>query len=489
MRVGQEGHLKYQLMCARQLTVTTADDSLLPSRKPRTLLGQFLAIPGFPGDGMSHLTVRTPFYSGVKDYTFFLPADKAAVRFKGDSPIKVKPKIPIKNGSPTKPEAEPAFHQVDETATLELCAEKTCNDPNSGSAASRKKTVSTRGRLNVCSCFAGEQISCTFRIEEGATTDGGNANYHQAYKITNSGFRPKPERPWRGYGKADPLKKPEKSSMRYMNSMDEICRLIYDRILAQAPDPRGLIVVAGATNAGKSKVARGLIYKHLEKLVPKPGSKTRRPHLVTFEDPIEVYWKRTPGAAVATGIDYTPREWKKDVGSLREAVDAALRQTPALFFAGETRDPEDWKQLFRIAATGHLCLTTTHAGSLTETMGHLLHAMEATTPARRSELARRVLAVVHLRQISLPQMKGEGSVVSMTLPAMWIASPVSEMTLMADGLTSLLPFRDSSPGQDMGCFGRTYFAEQLIVKLPEQVKNAINARVHSISKRWDLEGI
>lgn len=424
---------------------------------------------------MPSLTVKAPFYLGVNDYTFYLPTGKAIERFKGGTPIKTR--------------AEPPTYQVDETATLELCAEETCEDVSTDSTATLENLVTTQGRLNVSSCYAGEQISCTFRIEEGETTDGGYGNYHQAYDIKNSGFRPIPEWPWGDYDETDPLKKPEKSSKRYMNSMDEVCGLIYDCILAQTSDPHGLIVIAGSTDAGKSKVARGLIYKYLEKLVPKPDSKTRRPHLVTFEDPIEVHWKRTPGAAIATGIDYTPREWKKDVGSLREAVDAALRQTPTLFFAGETREPEDWKQLFRIAATGHLCLTTTHAGSLTETMGHLLHAMKATTPAGRSHIARRMLAVVHLRQILLPQNEGEGSVVSMTLPAMWVASPVSAMTLMADGLASLLPFRDSPPGREMGCFGRTYSAEQLMDHLPIRVKNAINARVHSISRRWDLEGI
>lgn len=439
---------------------------------------------------MSYLTVKAPFYSGVNDYTFFFPTDKAAGRFKGVSPIRIKPESPTEDGSATNAEAKPAIYQVDETATLELCAEETCNDPSADSTVAPENPVTTHGRLNACSCFAGKQISCTFRLEEGESAAGGYRDYHQTYKIENSGFHPNSKWPWSDSDETNPLKGPEEGNERYMNSMDEICGCIYDRIFGQASDPRGLIVVAGATNAGKSKVARGLIYKYLAKVISDLDDESRRPHLVTFEDPIEKYWSRTPKEAAATGIDYTPREKRQDVGSLREAVDAALRQTPALFFAGETREPKDWKQLFRIATTGHLCLTTTHAGSLTETMGNLMHAMGATTPAGRSDLARRVLAVVHLRQRTLPQKEGEGSIVSMTLPAVWVASPVSAMTLMADGLTSLLPFRDNPRGQeDVGCFGRTYFAEQLMDKLPEQVKKAINVRVHSTSRRWDLEGI
>jgi hypothetical protein len=426
---------------------------------------------------MSHCIVRAPFYSGVHDFTFYLPTGEAAERFE--------------EGSPIKTSAEPPTYQVDNTATLELCADRNSNGPRAASTESPKNIVTTQGRLNVCSSFAGRQVSCTFRIEEGKKTVGGHAKYHRAYKIEKSGFAPDRRSSWSDYDLTSPLKKPKKGNERYMNSMDEICEDIYDRILRQPTDPHGLIVIAGATNAGKSKVARGLIYKHLATLVPEKGSKTRRPHLVTFEDPIERYWNETPKGAAETGIDYTPREKGEDVGSLAEAVNAALRQTPKLFFAGETRDPQDWKDLFRIAATGHLCLTTTHAGSLTETMGHLLHAMNAKSPAERSDLARRVLAVVHLRKIRLPQNNGEGSIVSLTLPAVWVASPVSAMTLMADGLTSLLPFRDAPPGRDMGCFGRTYFAERLMgsLSLPDAVREAIEDRVLNAARALDLEGI
>ena len=156
-----------------------------------------------------------------------------------------------------------------------------------------------------------------------------------------------------------------------MNSIHDLCDVIYERIFSTVPGTHGLIVISGATASGKSKIARGLIYEFLRTLVPKKNSQQRRPHLVTFEDPIDKFWANDPDSARRTGIDYTPRELNKDVDSLQMAVEAALRQTPEMFFVGEIRQPENWKALLRFASTGHLSVTTSHAGSLTEAMEQL----------------------------------------------------------------------------------------------------------------------
>src|SRR6185295_810970 len=105
------------------------------------------------------------------------------------------------------------------------------------------------------------------------------------------------------------------------------------------------------------------------------------PHLITFEDPIETYYAAeayTPHglhaqmsvemAASREEGDYTPRQQKLDAGSLKEALHEALRQTPKVLFVGETREKEDWQELIHFAGTGHLVITTAHAGSLLDTM-------------------------------------------------------------------------------------------------------------------------
>ena len=50
--------------------------------------------------------------------------------------------------------------------------------------------------------------------------------------------------------------------------------------------------------------------------------------------------------------------------------------------------------------TGHLVVTTSHAGSLIESIGNILQAARAVTPSDRSNKGGRLLAVVHLKAVS-----------------------------------------------------------------------------------------
>src|SRR5207249_2189827 len=95
------------------------------------------------------------------------------------------------------------------------------------------------------------------------------------------------------------------------------------------------------------------------------------------------------------GIDYTSRQKGIDVHDLKCASEDALRQTPAVFYIGEVRDASDWKEVLEFAGTGHLVVTTAHAGSLIEAMIKLLGAVDAKTPADRRRYAEKILAVVH----------------------------------------------------------------------------------------------
>ena len=71
----------------------------------------------------------------------------------------------------------------------------------------------------------------------------------------------------------------------------ELYKLIFDRVsLKEHLIPQhGLIVVSGSTDSCKSLVTRGLIDFYLDaRRRPRAiGDWKRRPHLVTFEDPIE----------------------------------------------------------------------------------------------------------------------------------------------------------------------------------------------------------
>jgi hypothetical protein len=311
-----------------------------------------------------------------------------------------------------------------------------------------------------------------------------------------------------------------------MNSIKEICHSLYEEIfyvvsrsevLDNQPRPNqiesyreridrhrekplsemsSLIVISGSTNSAKSLITRGLIHLYLENVI-NSGNQKRRPHLVTYEDPIEKYFKvetytsRVAHAqpdvalkALEKKIDYTPRQQQADVKDVQEALRDALRQTPKVFFVSETREREDWRELINFAGTGHLIVTTAHAGSLVEAMHKIFLATKAKTPADRREVASRLLAVIQLRRMELGTHK-----YGVLVPAVWRRVPAGLNALTSEGLASVLPHSHSDAGNPCSCLGRKYFVEKLMQlaedrQLPAAVEDALRTK----AIEWDLQG-
>jgi hypothetical protein len=342
-----------------------------------------------------------------------------------------------------------------------------------------------------------------------------------------------------GYGARDFRDKEKRKKDLF--SLNEYCRLLYKEIFEKTDSTEhahGLLVITGSTKSAKSEIARGLIQLYLD------GKTTsgRRHHLVTFEDPVERFYAHAeakgcfPWAAVEHGTkadsrDYTPRQKEKDAHLLDEALNDALRQTPALFFVGETRHREEWKVLLNFAATGHLIVTTAHAGSLVEAMHKIFEALDVTTAADRSEIAGKLLGVIHLRRYDL-ELSEEAAAgqkwPSTLLPGLWRRTPRGIAALTSDGLSSLLPYRPKKNGDvkseataetgeavkketagkaskkdrnadATSCLGRRWIVEELI--RPEQTSEQIESvfgkdlsdslkkQAYAKATEWDLLGV
>lgn len=226
--------------------------------------------------------------------------------------------------------------------------------------------------------------------------------------------------------------------------------------LAANMPTRGLLLLAGETGVAKSQTARGLIDAMLAASIRnsvnqdgsgggKPPHTWRRKHLVTLEDPIEdppLRWGDTAKdpplpledvrALQRHGIDYTPRSVGVDIGSVSLGLRDALRQKPMIVYVGEIRDHSDWDPVLHFAGTGHLVVTTAHAGSLVEAMENVLRHMGAMDPLRRSMVASRIRAIIHLKNI---RVGGKDA----TVPAIWRNTGPGVSRLVAEGLGSLIP--------------------------------------------------
>ncbi len=310
------------------------------------------------------------------------------------------------------------------------------------------------GRMLICRCYRGTEIAVTLRELD--------------RKVPPHVYAKERDPEWNRidcrYSKAD-------EKVPFPVTIETICREIVELTLKE--DSSGLVLVTGSTNSAKSELARGLIVRVLERQTKqfKDRKRRRRPHLLTFEDPIEK-WLFQPkgkdansGMALSHGVEYTPREKGVDVGSLKEAVDDALRQTPSIFYIGEIREDADWAEVLRFAGTGHLVIATSHAGSLIEAMERIFRGGKADTPAARGQIAQRLLAVIHQVKFNLADLM-PGSVPApfeVLLPAIWRRTSSGVAALVSDGLSSVLPNapKDVSERETVSTFGRRWFAEQI----------------------------
>jgi Tfp pilus assembly pilus retraction ATPase PilT len=292
----------------------------------------------------------------------------------------------------------------------------------------------------------------------------------------------------------------------FLNDIYKICLKLFTILkLNPVASPTGLITLTGATDSSKSLITRGLIFLILEAAAENALEKRlRRPHLVTYEDPIEEYYLKDPithsapkvlkelnGLLEALYIDYTPREKVTDAESLVNVIRDAKRQTPAVFFVGETRDPNDWRELLDFSGSGHLVITTSHAGSVVEAMTQIFRSTKTRTPSQRSEIARRIRGIINMRSFN-PSSPEITSNVRALLPSAWISTSQSINNLVADGLSSILPALGRE--HEIGYYGRTYFAQELLVTATDKFKDcadkaALEQEIMRQACQWDIEGV
>ena len=156
-----------------------------------------------------------------------------------------------------------------------------------------------------------------------------------------------------------------------------------------AEEHRGLVLVTGATGAGKTTTLAAML-GHI--------NRTRRQHIVTIEDPIEIL--HTDASCIVN-----QREVGLDTGSFHEALRRVLRQDPDVILIGELRDAETAETALQAAESGHLVFSTMHTVDAAETVGRLVEFFPAIKqPQVRSILAGVLRGVVSQRL--LPRANG-----------------------------------------------------------------------------------
>jgi twitching motility protein PilT len=153
--------------------------------------------------------------------------------------------------------------------------------------------------------------------------------------------------------------------------------------------PNGLVLMAGATGSGKSTTLAALV-EHV--------ANTRPCHIITLEDPIEYVFR--PRSAVVH-----QREIGSHVESFAAGLRAALRESPDVLLVGEMRDAETIALALTAAETGHLVLSTLHAGTAAGAVERMVNSVpEGQRGAVRAQIASALRFV--LTQQLLPASAG-----------------------------------------------------------------------------------
>ena len=156
-----------------------------------------------------------------------------------------------------------------------------------------------------------------------------------------------------------------------------------------AEERRGLVLVTGATGSGKTTTLASML-DHI--------NRTRRQHIVTIEDPIEILHPDR-------GCIVNQREVGLDTASFEQALRRVLRQDPDVILIGELRDTETAHTALQAAESGHLVFSTLHTIDAAETIGRMI---EFFPPAKQQQI-RSILAGILRGVISqrlLPRIEG-----------------------------------------------------------------------------------
>lgn len=153
-------------------------------------------------------------------------------------------------------------------------------------------------------------------------------------------------------------------------------------------EKRGLILMVGATGAGKSTTLASMIDWRNERSAG---------HILTIEDPIEFVFRNRRSVV-------NQREIGTDTESLQVALRNALRQAPDVILIGEIRDRETMSAAIAYAQSGHLCLATLHANNSYQALNRILsfYPVEVRptmlgdlSAALRAIVSQRLLRTVH----------------------------------------------------------------------------------------------
>lgn len=221
-----------------------------------------------------------------------------------------------------------------------------------------------------------------------------------------------------------------------------------------ALSPRGLVMLVGATGAGKSN--------SLAAMVDWINEHTRG-HIVTVEDPIEFLHPHKQCLVTQREIGIDTLDWTV-------ALKNALRQAPDVIVVGELRDRESTEQAVAFSETGHLVLATLHANNTNQALDRILSFFpDSRRTALYLDLSMNLRAVISQRLVRRADGKGR-------IPAVevMVNTPLISELMRKGDIPGIRLAMEHSPSAGMQTFNQSLFGlfEAGAINLEDALRNA-----------------
>lgn len=242
--------------------------------------------------------------------------------------------------------------------------------------------------------------------------------------------------------------------------LDELRRSKIEEIIAH---PHGMLMVVGPTGSGKSTTLYSIV-----NALNNPGRK-----ILTLEDPVEI---------TIPGVSQIPVKTSEG-DSFAEKLRAVLRLDPDVVMIGEIRDVDTAKTAIQASITGHLVLSTFHAGTAAAAFSRMIDMIgqnpifsNAVQMVIAQRLVRRLDNETKSSYEPDETTKAWIREVLSTLPSNVEKPNLDNIQLWQPGKSEAVPF---------GYQGRIMIMEQLIVT--ERVQKFIRGEVKDVNVN-DIQG-
>ena len=220
---------------------------------------------------------------------------------------------------------------------------------------------------------------------------------------------------------------------------------------------RGMVLVVGATGSGKSTSLAAMV-DHRNR--SSPG------HIITIEDPVEFIHQSQMSLVTHRDIGLDTHSWHK-------ALKNTLRQAPDVILIGEIRDAETMEHAIVFAETGHLCMSTLHSNSASQTLDRIINFFpEERRKQLLMDLSSNLKSIISQRLVRKEDGSGRIAAIEILLN-----TPIVSDKLLKGEFHDLKEIMGKSKEQGMRTFDYSLFElyDNGVIDYDEAIRNADSA--------------